>query len=118
SPPVPCTTRFRSRSPGQGRALMVFVLPPGAKSWHRSPLFWEGLDAATAELDPPFGVISAQALAYNADSMVARAAGTTIRVASKSLRVRSVIDTVLTRPGFAGVLAYTLPEALWLASPD
>lgn len=47
--------------------------------------------------------------------MLRRANGTTIRVASKSVRVRGVLDAVLALPGYAGVLAYTLPEALWLA---
>jgi D-serine deaminase-like pyridoxal phosphate-dependent protein len=43
-----------------------------------------------------------------------------IRVASKSVRVRAVQDAVLALPGYAGILAYTLPEALWLAGrrPD
>ena len=38
-----------------------------------------------------------------------------IRVASKSVRVRAVLDAVLALPGYHGVLAYTLAEALWLA---
>jgi D-serine deaminase-like pyridoxal phosphate-dependent protein len=65
-------------------------------------------------------VISQPALAYNALSMLERAAGKPIRVASKSVRVRGVLDAVLALPGYAGVLAYTLPEALWLAEtiPD
>ena len=36
---------------------------------------------------------------------------------SKSVRVRGVLDAVLALPGYAGVLAYTLAEALWLAEP-
>jgi len=78
---------------------------------------WPRLTAATAPLDPPFGVIDRAALAYNAADLVRRAGGVPIRVASKSIRVRGVLEAVLARPGFAGVLAYTLPEALWLASP-
>ena len=78
---------------------------------------WPRLGAATAPLDPPFGVIDRAALAYNAADLVRRAGGVPIRVASKSIRVRGVLEAVLARPGFAGVLAYTLPEALWLASP-
>src|SRR5690606_31728937 len=46
-----------------------------------------------------------------------RAEGTPIRVASKSVRVRAVLDAVLRLPGYSGILAYTLPEALWLARP-
>src|SRR5205807_1052502 len=42
-------------------------------------------------------------------------AGRPIRVASKSIRCRFLIERVLRTPGFAGVMAYTLPEALWLS---
>jgi D-serine deaminase-like pyridoxal phosphate-dependent protein len=52
---------------------------------------------------------------FNAHDMVRRAAGKPIRVATKSLRVRSVIDALLATDGYRGVLAFTLPEALWLA---
>lgn len=38
-----------------------------------------------------------------------------IRVASKSIRVREVLDATLALPGYQGILAFTLPEALWLA---
>ena len=77
--------------------------------------YWPGLSAATAGLDTPFGAVSVPALAHNAHDMLRRSAGTTIRVASKSIRVRGVIESVLALPGYQGVLAYTLPEALWLA---
>lgn len=86
-----------------------------AAPWLHPSEYWPALTAATSELDPPYGVISLQALAANAFSMLERANGTTIRVASKSVRVRSVIDAVLALPGFSGILAYTLEEALWLA---
>src|SRR5690606_1465681 len=42
--------------------------------------------------------------------------GTPVRVASKSLRVPELIRRALDSPGFAGVLAFTLREALWLHS--
>ncbi|PPL14660.1 alanine racemase [Microterricola pindariensis] len=77
--------------------------------------YWRALDAATAELDPPFAVLALDALRHNASDMLRRAAGTPIRVASKSLRVRGVIEQLLALPGYHGVLAYTLAEALWLA---
>lgn len=73
------------------------------------------LHAATAELDPPLAVVDLAALDANADDLVRRAAGRPIRVASKSVRNREVLRRVLARPGFAGVLGYTLAEALWLA---
>jgi D-serine deaminase-like pyridoxal phosphate-dependent protein len=76
------------------------------------------LDAATAALDPPFAVLDLGALDSNADDLARRAAGTPIRVASKSVRNRDVLRRVLDRPEFSGVLAYALPEALWLAAGD
>ncbi|OLR95605.1 alanine racemase [Actinokineospora bangkokensis] len=72
------------------------------------------LDQATADLDPPFAAVDLDAFDRNADDLVRRAAGRPVRVASKSIRVRALLERVLRRPGFAGVLAYSLPEALWL----
>jgi D-serine deaminase-like pyridoxal phosphate-dependent protein len=76
------------------------------------------LDDATADLDPPLAVLDLDALDANADDLVHRAAGKPIRVASKSVRNRGVLRRVLARPGFAGVLAYSLPEALWLGGGE
>jgi len=77
---------------------------------------WSELSSATAHLDPPYAVIDRDALARNARDMLRRAGGVPIRVASKSIRVRAVLQSVLSLPGYQGVLAFTLPEALWLAS--
>jgi D-serine deaminase-like pyridoxal phosphate-dependent protein len=71
--------------------------------------------ALTAELEPPFAVVDLAAFRRNADDLVRRAAGTPIRVASKSVRCRTLIAEALGRPGFRGVMSYALPEALWLA---
>ena len=76
------------------------------------------LDHATASIDPPIAVLDLDALDANADDLVRRAVGKPIRVASKSVRNRDVLRRVLARPGFAGVLAYSLAEALWLAGGD
>lgn len=73
------------------------------------------LEAATRELDPPFGVVDLDAFDRNADDLARRAGGVPIRVASKSVRSRPLIDRVLERPEYAGILAFTLPEAIWLA---
>jgi len=73
------------------------------------------MDAATAELDPPFGALNLAALRYNAHDMVRRAGGVPIRVATKSIRIRGLIDSLLAVDGYAGVLAFTLPEAIWLS---
>lgn len=76
----------------------------------------EQLAQATADLDPTFAVLDLDALHANALAMRERAAGTPIRVASKSVRCRAVLDAVLALEGYHGVLALTLGEALWLAS--
>jgi D-serine deaminase-like pyridoxal phosphate-dependent protein len=78
------------------------------------------LDRATAGLDGPVAVVDLAAFDANARDLVRRAGGTPIRVASKSVRCRTLIDRVLAMPGYAGVLAYTVAEALWLSStvPD
>ena len=73
------------------------------------------LSAATADLDPPLAALDVAALARNAAALARRAGGTPIRLASKSIRCRWVLEDVLARPGFAGVMAYSLPEAIWLA---
>jgi D-serine deaminase-like pyridoxal phosphate-dependent protein len=83
----------------------------GAGSAH-----WRSVDAATAHLPGPIAVVALEALRYNAADMVIRAGGVPIRVASKSVRVRGLLDAVLALPGYRGVLAFTLPEALWLAA--
>ncbi|HYQ65396.1 amino acid deaminase/aldolase [Actinophytocola sp.] len=73
------------------------------------------LDAATKQVEAPLAVVDLDAFDRNADDLVRRAAGRPIRVASKSVRCRYLIERVLRRDGFAGVMAYSLPEALWLA---
>lgn len=75
----------------------------------------ERLNRATKHLDPPLAVVDLDAFDHNADDLVRRAAGRPIRVASKSVRCRALLERVLRRPGFAGVMSYSLPEALWLA---
>ncbi|MEO9322108.1 amino acid deaminase/aldolase [Nocardioides sp. C4-1] len=73
------------------------------------------LERATQHLDAPVAVVDLGAFDANAADLVRRAAGTPIRVASKSVRCRALLDRVLDVEGFAGVLAFTLAEALWLA---
>ncbi|WP_308279791.1 alanine racemase [Phycicoccus mangrovi] len=71
-------------------------------------------DAATAGLPAPLVVLDLDAYEANAADLVRRAGGRPIRVASKSLRCRWVLDDVLARPGFAGVMAYAVREAVRL----
>ena len=72
------------------------------------------LERATAHLDPPFAVVDLAAFDANARDLVRRAGGVPIRVVSKSLRCRLLIERVLARPGYRGVMSYSLAEALWL----
>jgi len=74
------------------------------------------LERATAGLRAPFALIDIDAMWENAADMERRAASKPIRLASKSLRCRALQQRVLARPGFRGTLAFTLPEALWLAA--
>ncbi|TWD82419.1 D-serine deaminase-like pyridoxal phosphate-dependent protein [Kribbella amoyensis] len=69
----------------------------------------------TADLDPPYAVVDLAAFRRNAADLVRRAAGTPVRVASKSVRCRALLAEALAVPGFHGVMSYSLPEALWLA---
>lgn len=75
--------------------------------------------AAASDVPPtPVMVVDLDAFDANAADLARRAAshggGRPIRVASKSLRVPDLIGRALAAPGFHGVLAYTLAEALWL----
>ncbi len=74
------------------------------------------LTKATAEVDPPFAVVDMEAFWANASDLERRASGKPIRLASKSVRCRSLQARVLERAGFRGTLAFTLREALWLSS--
>ena len=72
-------------------------------------------DRATAHLDAPVAIVDLEAFDANADDLVRRAAGKPIRVASKSVRCRALLERVLARDGFAGIMSFTLAESLWLA---
>lgn len=79
---------------------------------------WARLNTAVAHhadhLTTPIAVVDLDAFDANAADLARRAAGKPVRVASKSLRVPALIERALAHPGFAGVLAYTLREALVL----
>jgi D-serine deaminase-like pyridoxal phosphate-dependent protein len=75
----------------------------------------ERLERVTAELEAPFALVDLDAFWANAGDLLSRAKAKPIRLASKSVRCRALQERVLARPGFAGTLAFTLPEALWLA---
>ncbi|HWM37911.1 MAG TPA: alanine racemase, partial [Streptomyces sp.] len=72
-------------------------------------------DRATAHLDAPLALVDLEAFDANAGDLVRRGGGKPIRVATKSVRCRGLLERVLARDGFAGVLSFTLAESLWLA---
>ena len=88
---------------------------PTAEPWARPESYWRARTAAVASLSGPVATIDVDALRHNALDLVVRSSGVPIRVASKSIRVREVLDAALKLPGYRGILAFTLPEALWLA---
>jgi len=103
----------RSMSVDSERRLAARVARPPAEAAR------ERYDRATADLDPPLALVDEAAFDRNAADMTRRAAlrgsgGLPIRVATKSLRCRYLIERALATPGYRGVMCYTLAEALWL----
>ncbi len=90
-------------------------------------------DQATAALPAPLLIVDLDAFEANHDDLVRRAGRLPVRVATKSVRVRGLLTAALERsatsfgrstatpdggatmPGFRGLMAYSLAEALWLA---
>ncbi|MFD5215591.1 amino acid deaminase/aldolase [Microbacterium sp. NPDC058345] len=96
--------------------LTADLSPAAAREpWCEPRSWWRSLTEATAHLPAPVAVIQRDALRHNALDLLVRSGGVPIRVATKSIRVRGVLDAVLAIPGFRGILAFTLAEALWLA---
>jgi D-serine deaminase-like pyridoxal phosphate-dependent protein len=96
-------------------SLDLLSVSPATKPWTDPASYWGAMTHALADESGPVAAINLQALRFNALDLVVRAGGVPIRVASKSVRVREVLDAVLAMPGYRGILAFTLPEALWLA---
>ena len=69
-----------------------------------------------AEIEAPFAFVDLDAMWSNSDAMLARAGTKPIRVASKSLRCRALLERILARDTrYAGLMTFTLAETLWLA---
>ena len=68
----------------------------------------------TEHLPAPLAVVDLDAFDANAADLRRRAGGTPIRVATKSVRVPELIRRTLGMEGFAGVMTFTLAEAMWL----
>lgn len=85
------------------------VSPPPPQSHER-------YERIFAEVEAPFAFVDLDAMWANADAMLERAGRKPIRVATKSIRCRALIEEILGRDArFSGLMTYTLPETLWLA---
>lgn len=95
--------------------LLAASAVTSAEPWTDRAAYWGARTASIADLSGPVATIDLDALRFNALDLVVRSSGVPIRVASKSIRVPDVLDATLNLAGYHGILAFTLPEALWLA---
>jgi D-serine deaminase-like pyridoxal phosphate-dependent protein len=83
-------------------------LPTPLEAYERFEAIFDGLQA-------PFAFLDLDAVWANAADMLRRSRGKPIRIASKSIRSRPVLERLLNLdPGFQGALTYTLAETIWL----
>src|SRR3954464_7055333 len=76
-------------------------------------------EAAFERREAPFAFVDLDAMWSNADEMLERAGGKPIRVASKSVRCRALLEAIARRSDrFRGLMTFTLEESLWLYEPD
>jgi D-serine deaminase-like pyridoxal phosphate-dependent protein len=75
---------------------------------------YERLEAALGGIEPPFAAVDLDAFDHNARDLVRRARGKPLRVASKSVRCRALLERALAMAGFRGLMTFTLRESLWL----
>ncbi len=69
-----------------------------------------------AEVEAPFAFVDLDAMWANAEKILGRSGSKSIRIASKSIRCRALLEAILRRDErFSGLMTYTLPETLWLA---
>jgi len=74
------------------------------------------LEAIFEEVEAPFAFVDLDAMWSNSGAMLGRAGGKPIRVASKSVRCRALLERILARDErYRGLMTFTLPETLWLA---
>src|SRR3954447_6605511 len=72
-------------------------------------------EAAFEGRDAPFAFVDLDAMWSNGDEILARAGGKPIRVASKSVRCRPLLEAIAARDErFRGLMTFTLRESLWL----
>lgn len=78
---------------------------------------YAGYEQVFAGVRAPFAMVDLDSLRANGTEMLTRAHGKPVRVASKSVRCRALLERILALdPGFRGLMTFTLPETLWLAA--
>jgi D-serine deaminase-like pyridoxal phosphate-dependent protein len=76
---------------------------------------YERYEEIFKDVQAPFAFVDLDAVWSNAADMLRRAKGKPIRIASKSVRCRPILNRLLSLDrGFDGLLTFTLPETLWL----
>lgn len=76
---------------------------------------YERFEAIFGGRQAPFAFLDLDALWANAADMLRRSRGKPIRIASRAIRSRQVLERLLDLdPGFQGALTFSLPETLWL----
>jgi D-serine deaminase-like pyridoxal phosphate-dependent protein len=76
---------------------------------------YERFEAVFGGRQAPFAFLDLDAVWANAADMLRRSRGKPIRLASKSIRSRPVLERLLDLdPGFQGALTFTLQESIWL----
>lgn len=74
------------------------------------------LEQIFEQVEAPFAFVDLDAMWSNAEAMLERGGAKPVRVASKSLRCRALLEQILNRDErFDGLMTFTLPETLWLA---
>ncbi len=76
---------------------------------------YERFESVFAGVQAPFAFVDLDAVWANAADMLRRSRGKPIRIASRSIRSRPMLERLLDLdPGFQGALTFTLPETIWL----
>src|SRR3954451_11456761 len=109
------TREDTSRMARQDRQQMAVTASPVSTPLNNLRGRHEVYEEAFAGRDAPFAFVDLDAMWANASDLLRAAGAKPIRVATKSLRCRTLIRAILDRdPGFRGLMTFTLAETLWL----
>src|SRR3982751_2145170 len=75
---------------------------------------WDYYESVFEDIEAPFALVDLEALDASAPERRGRPRAKPVRVASKSVRCRPLLADVAGRPGFEGLMTFTLRGALWV----